>query len=491
MPRVSISHLKLKLKFLSALFALWCLGLNFSQAQTFKTIFEFNETTGHAPWQMSLIQGTDGKLYGTTAGGGVNNYGTIFNLSRTGKLTTLYSFCSQSGCADGEDPFGSLVQSTDGNLYGTTLYGGNVICPFYTTCGTVYKITLKGNFTSLYSFCAHPNQQDCPDGQLPEAGLVQTHNGVLYGTTSQGGGCFGSYYGCGTIFTITPSGLLTTVFEFNYNGADDGYYPYAALIEGRNGSLYGTTYVGGTNNGDGTAYELSLPSYDFTELHSFQYYDGSEIYGSLVEGLDGNFYGTTLYGGQYSLGTVFQITPSGTTSTIHSFNGTDGSVPYAGLIQATDGNFYGTTSGGGANDEGTVFQMSPSGLVTTLHSFDGSDGTNLNSGLFQATDGKIYGTTPYLTNGGCCGTIFSVDMGLGPFVAFLRGGAKTGQQFGILGQGFSGTTSVSLNGTPATFTIVSDTFIKATVPTGATTGYATVTTPSGMLTSNVPFHVIS
>jgi uncharacterized repeat protein (TIGR03803 family) len=456
-------------------------------AQTFKTLVTFDGTNGADPWRMSLIQGTDGKLYGTTLGGGTNNYGTVFSLSKTGKVTTLYSFCSQPGCADGQNPVGSLVQSTDGQFYGTTYQGGNVSCPFYTTCGTVYKITRQGILTSLYTFCAHPNQQDCPDGQLPTAGLIQTHNGMLYGTTIQGGGCYGSYYGCGTVFNITAKGQLKTIFDFD---TSDGYYPEAPLIEGQDGNLYGTTYVGGTNNGDGTVFEIILPYDNFTELHSFQNYDGSELYGSLVQGIDGNFYGTTLYGGQHSLGTVFQITPSGTTTTLHSFNGSDGSVPVAGLIQATDGNFYGTTSSGGAYNDGTVFQMSPSGSVTTLHSFDGSDGTTLNSGLIQATDGKIYGTTPYLTSGACCGTIFSVDMGLSPFVAFLRGGAKIAQEFGILGQDLTGTTAVSLNGTLALFSIKSDTLIVATVPAGAATGYVTVTTPSGTLTSNVPFRVI-
>jgi uncharacterized repeat protein (TIGR03803 family) len=458
-------------------------------AQTFKTIVTFNGTNGAAPSEMSLIQGVDGKLFGTTLRGGVNDYGTIFSLSRTGKLITLYSFCSESGCTDGEYPAGSLVQSTDGYLYGTTQQGGNVICPFYTTCGTVYKTTRNGEFTSLYSFCAHPDQQDCPDGELPSAGLVQSHNGVLYGTTDYGGFCYGGDYGCGTVFTITRTGQLTTVLKLNYEGGN-GYYPFAPLIEGRNGNLYGTTYVGGTNNGEGAVFELSLPYYNYTELHSFHGYDGSEFYGGVIEGLDGNLYGSTLYGGQYNLGTVFQLTPSGVLTTLHSFNGTDGSIPYAGVIQATDGNFYGTTSTGGTYDGGTVFQMSPSGSIVTLHSFDGSDGSDLNSSLFQATDGKMYGTTPYLSSGQGDGTIFSLDMGLSPFVAFLRDGAKAGQQFGILGQDLSGATDVSLNGIPAIFSVRSDTLIVATVPSNAKSGYVTVATPGTTLSSNVPFQVV-
>jgi uncharacterized repeat protein (TIGR03803 family) len=167
------------------------------------------------------------------------------------------------------------------------------------------------------------------------------------------------------------------------------------------------------------------------------------------------------------------------------------------LVLATDGNLYGTTSGsenGRKHSDGTIFRITEQGVLTTLHVFDGTDGSNP-EGLFQATSGMFYGSTVsagdlhcHLLNG--CGTIFSLDVGLSPFVAFVRPYGKVGQTGGILGQGFTGTTSVSLNGTPANFTVVSDTFIKATVPLGATTGYVTVMTPSGMLTSNVPFRVL-
>ena len=166
------------------------------------------------------------------------------------------------------------------------------------------------------------------------------------------------------------------------------------------------------------------------------------------------------------------------------------------MVQASDGNFYGTTEFGGditCNPPlgcGTIFQITPEGTLTTLHNFESFDGAN-GSGLFQATDGILYGTS----NGGIlscappygCGTVFSLDTGLGPFVAFVRAAGKVGQTGGILGQGFTETTSVSLNGIPANFTVVSDTYIKATVPAGATTGYVTVATPTGVLTSNVPF----
>lgn len=165
-------------------------------------------------------------------------------------------------------------------------------------------------------------------------------------------------------------------------------------------------------------------------------------------------------------------------------------------MQGTDGLFYGTTSAGGDlacnapyNGCGTVFSITSAGAMTTLHIFELTDGLAPTGGLLQATNGAFYGTTD---QGGTYddGTVFSLDMGLGPFVAFVHAAGRVGKTGGILGQGFTGTTSVSLNGTPASFTVVSDTFIRATVPAGATTGYVTVTTPTGVLISNVPFYVL-
>ena len=157
---------------------------------------------------------------------------------------------------------------------------------------------------------------------------------------------------------------------------------------------------------------------------------------------------------------------------------------------ATDGNLYGTTSLGGAMyGLGVAFSLSSNGTFSLLHTFDPTNGGEPSTGLLQETDGSFYGANYY---GGTyhSGTLFNLDVGLGPFVSFLRAAGKVGESGPILGQGLTGTTAVELNGTPANFTIVSDTFIKATVPSGATTGYVTVTTPTGVLTSNVPFHVI-
>jgi uncharacterized repeat protein (TIGR03803 family) len=193
-------------------------------------------------------------------------------------------------------------------------------------------------------------------------------------------------------------------------------------------------------------------------------------------------------------GTVFRITLSGDLTTLHTFctsgNCPDGSEPQARLVQATDGNLYGTTyrgGEGGSDGAGTVFAITPAGSLAMLHSFTGFDGDFPQEGLIQDTSGILYGVTSGVA---AQGTSYSLDMGLGPFVTFVQAAGRVGQTGPILGQGFTGTTSVSFNGIPASFTVVSDTFLKATVPQGATTGHVTVTTPSGTLTSNVVFHVL-
>jgi uncharacterized repeat protein (TIGR03803 family) len=291
------------------------------------------------------------------------------------------------------------------------------------------------------------------------------------------------------------TGSLKTLYTFLADST-----PFAALVEGSNGELYGTSEDGGNSNcnapyGCGSVFKITLNG-TLTTLHAFcsesNCSDGQYPYARLVQATDGNFYGTTQSGGSQALGTIFRITPSGGLTTIYSFCSQpkcrDGASPTAGLIQATDGNLYGT-AGGGANGGGTIFKINFAGVLTTLHSFDQTDGASPQGTLIQATDGNFYGTTSF---GGSSnqGTIFALDVGLGPFVALVRGAAKSNQSFGILGQRFIGTTSVLLNGTPAMFSVKSDTLIVATVPTGAASGYVTVTTPSGTLTSSKPFYVI-
>jgi uncharacterized repeat protein (TIGR03803 family) len=213
-------------------------------------------------------------------------------------------------------------------------------------------------------------------------------------------------------------------------------------------------------------------------------------------------YGTTGYGGTNpglygnGGGTVFKITPSGKLTTLYNFCAqggcVDGEAPIAGLVQVADGAFYGTTSSGGAYGYGTVFRITPSGALTTLYSFCAqsgcTDGEVPVAGLGQDTNGTFYGAT---WGGGAYGygTVFSLSVGLGQFVKTLPTSARVGSAVRILGTNLTGATSVTFNGTAAAFTVVSRYLITATVPTGATTGKVEVVTPSGTLSSNVPFRV--
>ncbi len=476
-----------------------------SRGQTFTTLASFDGKNGNYP-SMALVQATDGNFYGTTEYGGAScgyrggyGCGTVFKINRTGNLTRLYSFCTLAQCADGKQPGDSLVQATNGKFYGTTLSGGTDP----DGCGTVFEITAAGKLTTLHTF-------EVIDGCGPYSGLIQSANGNFYGTTNTGGA-----QGGGTVFEITAAGKFTSVYSFcSLTNCADGERPLASLVQGADGNFYGTTALGGSRidcpssqdpDGCGTVFRIT-PAGKLATLYSFcslpNCADGNGPDAPLIQAINGNLYGTTFYGGAncspYGCGTAFKITPGGKLTTLYSFcslpNCADGDEP-APVIQATDGNLYGTTFAGGTGNgnNGTIFQITPAGILTTLYSFcslpNCADGAFGSAGLLQATNGIIYGTA---NAGGTSGdgTVFSLDMGLGPFVSFIRNPSKVGQQFGILGYGLTGTTGVSLNGIPAKFVTHADTLLIATVPAGATTGYVTVTTPSGTLTSNVPFRVI-
>jgi uncharacterized repeat protein (TIGR03803 family) len=337
-------------------------------------------------------------------------------------LTTIYNFCSQTNCADGSNPAVGLIQATDGNFYGTTMFGASGNCD-PAGCGTVFKITASGTLTTLHSF-------DGSDGYEAHGQLLQATDGNFYGTTSRGGA-----NGEGTVFKITPSGTLTTLYSFcSQNNCADGAGPSAGLVQGRDGNFYGTTTGGRGASAFGGVFKIT-PQGALTTLYDFCSQggcpDGSYPYGGLVQDSDGNFYGTTLAGGNSGdcsepygpgCGTVFRITPSGVLRTVHSFNGGD-EYPMAGLVQATDGNFYGTTFGGGmTGSPGTVFKIPPGvgGLLTTLYSFcseaDCADGRGPHGTLVQANDGNLYGTTsaggayPNCSEGARCGTVFAITL---------------------------------------------------------------------------------
>jgi uncharacterized repeat protein (TIGR03803 family) len=443
------------------------------------TLFSFNGADGSAPHYMSLIQGTDGSFYGTTMARGADGDGVVFKITPTGTQTVLHTFCSQPNCADGSNPYVGLVQATDGNFYGTT-YGGGTAYD-----GTVFKITPAGVLTTLYNFCVQG--YPCVDGALPTGALVQGTDGNLYGTTTKGG--LRGYYG-GTVFRITTDGSLTTVYSFctHPNTCPDGAIPFAGLIQDPKGNFYGTTMAGGSD-GAGAVFRIT-PEGRLTTLYSFcsqeQCADGNEPQGALVEGLDGNLYGTTTLGGtNEGGGTVYKITPAGTLTTLYRFCEhpirdwcPDSGRPLTGLALASNGDLVGTTS-----LRPTIFGISSAGKFEQYTQAD-----NSSAGLLQGTDGLFYGTA----GGGTFdeGTVFSLSIGLAPFVKTTPEFGQVGASVIILGTNLTGTTIVTFNGTQATFTIVSSSEITTSVPTGATSGKVEVTTPSGTLTSNVPFHVI-
>lgn len=473
-----------------------------ASAQTFTTLVDF-AAFPQPDNPGTLIQGFDGNFYGVTLDGVASgqcqgNYcGTIFRMTPGGKSTTLYSFCTQAGCPDGQVP-ASLLQSTDGNLYGTTGLGGAG------NAGTLFRIGYAGNLTTLYSFCV---QSGCPDGSSPR-GLVQAPDGIIYGTTSGGGA-----NGYGTIFKTTTAGKLTTLHSFRYA---EGIYP-EGLILGSDGNIYGTVSQGGDVNcaftngfgsGCGTAFKMSLSGvlrviYTFCVV-SPGCTDGANPTG-LVEGADGNLYGTTYFGGDSSsengcgstedCGTLFKITSAGKLTTIHDFcslqddNCTYGANPNVPMVLGNDGNLYGTTFEGGLGC-GVIFESTTSGTLTVLYNFPCPEGEYASANTpVQATDGTFYGTAQ---NGGANydGIVYSLATGLPAFVTASPGAGKVGARIIISGTNLTGAASVTFNGTAAQYRVYAKTVILADVPLGATTGLVQVTTPSGTLTSNVAFHVI-
>jgi uncharacterized repeat protein (TIGR03803 family) len=262
-------------------------------------------------------------------------------------------------------------------------------------CGIVFKMSPSGVLTTLHAF-QHTN-----DGSEPMAGMVQDGSGNFYGSTADRSGS------CGTIFKIDASGDFSTLVTLD---CSSGANPTGTLLPGQDGNLYGTT-SGAPSQNNGTVFSVT-PSGALTMLQAFSGSDGAVPFAGLVAGPDGNFYGTTAGGGlsdcpgglftiaQGACGTIFRITPSGALTTLHFFSGADGSYPYGALLLGTDGYFYGTTASGGTGTNcqggcGTVFRMALSGALTTLYSFSGADGSYPYSALIERLPGQFFGTTLY------------------------------------------------------------------------------------------------
>lgn len=361
------------------------------------TIVSFPDT--NAPFS-PLTQTIDGSLYGMTMYGGSSNRGTIFRISPGGAFTPLHSF---TGRTTGSFPYAGLVQGRDGFLYGTAPRGGSG------GFGTFFRISTNGDFTTLHSFLG------ATDGSTPYGPLVQAADGRFYGTTASSGPA-----GFGTVFRANTNGNVAVIHSFS--GQRQGFTPYGGLIQARDGNFYGTTVQGGTNLtasfNRGTVFRLT-PAGVLTTLHTFTGDDGSYPYGGLVQAADGFFYGMAsglaVDGTVENLGAIFRVGTNGTFTNLYAFTGgADGANPVSSLIQASDGALYGTTTGGD-DTSGALFKITTGGAFSVLATFNGGNGAKPFGSVIQGADGNLYGTTTEQgVNGG--GTAYRYNLNAPPFI---------------------------------------------------------------------------
>jgi uncharacterized repeat protein (TIGR03803 family) len=354
------------------------------------TLYSFTGQADGGP-PNALVAGTNGVIYGTTEFG--HPGGTVFTVTTNGAVATLTSLASV-----GLGAVAALTQGSDGNFYGSTQFGGT------NYAGDIFEMTPGGLLTNIYSFTGGS------DGSGPTNALTLAADGSFWGTTTSGGAS-----GNGNIYRITPAGSFTNVYSFT-NGVD-GFAPVGALTLGADGNFYGMT-PGGIHS-HGNIFRI-MPSGTLTNLYSFTGgMDGSVPVGALALGSDGNFYGATKYNtiaGYAFYGTIFKVTTNGSLTTLYSLNYTDGAYPCAGLIQGTDGNFYGTTSTGNSLSNGTVYRITPGGAITTLVAFDGfDDGAHPLTPVVQGPDGALYGTTSTGGPGGR-GTVYRLAFNAAPLL---------------------------------------------------------------------------
>jgi uncharacterized repeat protein (TIGR03803 family) len=401
---------------------------------------------GCVPYDLAqLAQGMDGNLYGTTYAGGTHAFGTIFTVTPLGAYTDLWEFDGVTG----ENPMGGLTLASDENFYGTATFGGTF------NCGTVFRFTPPSTLTVLHDFnCSS-------DGQYPAVPPIQGADGNLYGVTNSG-----------TVYSIAlANGSFTALSQSPPT-------VYAPLFLGSDGNLYGTSAYGGDFN-SGTVFRVSTPGGAVKVLHSFNGSDGYNPDSPVVQGSDGNLYGTTLSTSTSNPpGLIYKMSLSGKLTVVHNFGqftsqwiNPDGAFPQAGLLAASDGNFYGVTGTGGANGFGTVYQLK-SGTFTKLFDFTAGanafPGLNTNPGLLQHTNGSLFGVTSEL------GTFaqgnfyaltavnFSQILKVAGPIFVLPGGPVQ-----ILGNSLTQVSNINFGAVAASFRIGSDTQLLATVPFAA------------------------
>ena len=427
-------------------------------AQTYIDLHDFNcATEGCQPSNPQLLtQGRDGNLYGDVDGGGTYSLGTVFLVTPSGTATTLYNFDMSSG-----NSMSGLAFGTDGNFYGTT-WGGGVY-----ENGTVFKVSPSGTLTTLHSFASSEGS--------PVAPPIQDNDESFYGVT------YGpNFY---TAYKISTTGAYKTV------SSSSPPYVEAPLLQASDGNFYGPSVFTNVNGGCGSIFKMSATG-KVSTVYSFDTTHGCNPVGPLVQDAKGYLYGTAWSGGSFDLGVVFRLTTKGVLTVLHDFDGTTGGEPLAGLVLATDGNFYGGTTISGMGEGGVVFKITATGNYTVLYdSGDGGYGWWFSPTPMQHTNGKIYGMAG---EGGTYngGVLYSLDVGLAPFVKLMTTQGNAGQIVQLLGQAFTGTTAVRFGTGSASFTVVSDTYMTAKVPATGTTGYVTVATPSGTLTSSQTFKVL-
>lgn len=363
------------------------------------TLYSFSGGSDGGNPPSGLISGGKGVapaqqiFYGTTAEGGADGYGTVFEVTTLGSESVVYSF---TGGSDGGTPGAGVMSDGIGNLYGTTEAGGSGF-------GVVYKVAPGGGESVIYPFGGGS------DGAVPHASLIMDNSGNLYGTTETGGAS-----DLGVVFKITPGGTETVLHSF---AGADGAYPLASLIMDGSGNLYGTTSQGGTSTncggGCGTIFKVG-PGGIESVLHSFASGDGAFPMAGLIMDKRQDLFGTTSAGGVDNDGTVFKLSSKDKLTILHSFaGGTDGAAPVSGVTERR-GLLYGSTAQGGANNSGTVFTLiSKGGSDTVLYSFTGgSDGALPEGGLLDI-GGNLYGTTyaggdPGCDGGNGCGVVFEL-----------------------------------------------------------------------------------
>ena len=476
-------------KTLGALYlALACAAITFSlcmgvQGQTVDFVYDFHNS-GNQTSGVTMIQGTDGNLYGA-ANGGAHGQGEIFRMTPSGDLTTIYRFCKKSNCPDGSIPE-NVVLGSDGNIYGVTVGGGSDV-GFTLGSGTVFKITPGGELTTLYTFCPIAG---CADGRAPR-GISLASDGNFCGTTQVGG-----KFSQGTIFSLSPTGTFKLLHTFcSQSNCGDGGDPQSPPTQGIDGNFYGTAYSGGTHNG-GVIYQITAAGV-YKVLYNFCSYQtscptGADPMGALTQDAAGNFFGTTAFGGDTrNDGVVFEFTAKNQYKILHTLQGYDGTVPQSQLALASNGSLYGVTQGGGGPAEGNIYKVTSAGVVQVVlripvlqrrlrsclqpfseHQWSSLWNHELRHQALVATGRSSASPTTWA-------------LWLKPYPRQ----AKSGNRSSVLGNGLTGSTSVKFNGKAAAFTVVSDTEITATVPSGATTGKVSVVTPSGTLNSNPQFVV--